>query len=85
MTGPTIRHRPEPPLRRRSNQAQPLPLIQDSATLARPDRPDCARRPLECRSPYACASVNCCADTLTPGQDSRIFGYGDNGGRKRRT
>lgn len=34
----------------------------------------------ECRSPYACAAIDRCADTLTPKEDSRIFGYGYNGG-----
>ena len=38
-------------------------------------------RPHECRSPYACASIFRCADTLTPGEDSRAFGFGYNGGR----
>ena len=84
MTGPTIRNRPDPPRRRRARALAPK-IATDSTTLAKPDRQDCARRPLECRSPYACSSINRCADTLTPGQDSSIFGYGDNGGRKRRT
>lgn len=35
----------------------------------------------ECRSPYACESIARCADTLTPEEDCREFGYGLHGGK----